>query len=115
MTEFSVEIQGPNMRLAADRALERAIAAVSEQALKDCNYYCKQDMGALIQSSLTHSNFEKGELKWVTPYAEKQYYLPAACKDKNPNASPHWCEKAEENHSDEWEIIFRNALRREGL
>lgn len=56
MTEISVEIQGPNMRLVADRAMERAIAAVAEQALKDCNFYCKQDTETLIKSSLTHSD-----------------------------------------------------------
>lgn len=115
MTETPFEIRGPNMTLIADRAMERAVAAVSEQALKDCNYYCKQNMGALIESSLIHSDIGKGVLKWVTPYAEKQYYLPSVCKDKNPNASPRWCEKAEENHADEWEIKFIDTLHREGL
>ena len=32
------------------QATRKAIAMTSEQALKDCNYYCKQDTGALIQS-----------------------------------------------------------------
>lgn len=113
--EVQVEITGANLRLLSDRALEKAVAAVAEQALKDCNYYCKQDTGALIQSSLIHSNLGKGVLQWVTPYAEKQYFFPGTRTDKNVNASPHWCEKAEENHADEWEITFRNALRRGGL
>ena len=37
-------------------AMDKAIFATSEQALKDCNYFCKQDYGALILSSVIHSS-----------------------------------------------------------
>lgn len=63
MTEMNFEITGPNMTLVADRAVERAIAAVSEQAFKDCNFYCKQDTGALIESSLIHTSGKEGPAK----------------------------------------------------
>ena len=59
-------------------AMDKAIFATSEQALKDCNYFCKQDSGDLIKSSVIHSDFNNGELKWTMPYAEKQYKLPSA-------------------------------------
>ena len=68
-------------------AMETAIVMASEQALGHCNKYCKMDTGALIESSNTHSDFKKGELKWVEPYAEKQYKLPAAHRDKNALAT----------------------------
>ena len=95
------------------QATRKAIAMTSEQALKDCNYYCKQDYGALIQSSLIHSDINGGVLKWVTPYAEYQYTFPSARKDKNPNASPEWCAKAEGDFKDQWERVFANAINKE--
>ena len=98
----------------AEQATQRAIAATSKWALKDCNFYCKQDTGALIQSSHIHSDIDGGVLKWVMPYAEFQYTFPPTRKDKNPNASPEWCGVAETNHKDEWDRVFANA-HREGM
>ena len=95
------------------QATRKAIAMTSEQALKDCNYYCKQDTGALIQSSLIHSDIDGGVLKWVTPYAVPQYTFPSARRDKNPHASPEWCAVAEANHKDQWERVFANTHREE--
>ena len=96
------------------QATRKAIAMTSEQALKDCNYYCKQDYGALIESSHVHqSDIENGVLRWTMPYAEYQYTFPSARKDKNPNASPEWCAKAESNFKDQWERVFANAINKE--
>ena len=108
---FEVDIRSRITRTDVERATQKAIAAISQQALKDCNFYCKQDTGALIQSSLIHSDIDGGVLKWVTPYAEFQYTFPPARKDKNPNASPEWCNVAETNHKDEWDRVFANAHR----
>lgn len=108
---FEVDIRSRITRIDVERATQKAIAAISQQALKDCNFYCKQDTGALIQSSLIHSDIDGGVLKWVTPYAEFQYTFPPARKDKNPNASPEWCNVAETNHKDEWDRVFANAHR----
>lgn len=105
------DIRSSVTRADVERATQSAIAATSQQALKDCNFYCKQDTGALIQSSLIHSDIDGGVLKWVTPYAEFQYTFPPARKDKNPNASPEWCNVAETNHKDEWDRVFANAHR----
>lgn len=107
------DIRSSVTRSDVEQATQSAIAAVSQQALKDCNFYCKQDTGALIQSSLIHSDIDGGVLKWVTPYAEFQYTFPPTRTDKNPNASPEWCAVAEANHKDEWDMVFANAHRRE--
>ena len=93
-----------------EKACGMGVFAVSEQALKDCNYYCKQDTSALINSSLIHSETNKGVLRWVTPYAEKQYNFPGTRTDKNPNASPEWCRRAFEAHGDTWNRIFAKAV-----
>lgn len=90
-----------------------ALCVVSEQVLKDCNYYCKQDQGTLISSSITHSQPEKGRLIWKTPYAKKQYYLQTASREQNPNASWMWCHKAKAEHSKEWQKVFNTAFKNE--
>ena len=108
---FVVDIRSSFTNRNAEEAMGKAIAATSEQALKDCNFYCKQDYGALIESSHIHSDIDGGVLKWVTPYAEFQYKFPSARTDKNPNASPEWCNVAETNHKDEWDRVFVNAHR----
>lgn len=115
MMRVEVNINSANVGLMASNATEYAVAALSEQALQDCNYYCKQDMGALIQSSLIHSDTRHGVLKWTMPYAEHQYFNPGTRTDKNPNAGPEWCQRAYEAHHDEWDRVFQNALSRGGL
>ena len=109
-----VHINGGISSGAMKEAMQKAIFATSGQALKDCNYFCKQDTGALIQSSLIHSDIDGGVLKWVTPYAVPQYTFPPTRTDKNPNASPEWCAVAEANHKDEWNRVFANA-HKEGI
>lgn len=95
-----------------DRAAEYGVFASSEQALKDCNYLCKQDTSALINSSLIHSEPEKGILRWVTPYAEYQYTYPGTRLDKNPNACPEWALRAAENNRDVWRRVFTEGMNR---
>ncbi|MDE6591518.1 MAG: minor capsid protein [Oscillospiraceae bacterium] len=108
------------LRLTADRAVSSALHTMGQQALEDCNFYCKKDMGALQQSALDHSDLtpnENGEivLRWVEPYAEDQYDYPGTRTDQNPNACPRWCDVAENNHKREWEQLLVNELRRGGL
>lgn len=108
-----VHINGGISSGAMKEAMQKAIFATSGQALKDCNYFCKQDTGALIQSALIHNDFNKGELKWTMPYAEKQYKLPSARRDKNPNASSEWCKRAESDYGDQWQAVFKRVYDRE--
>ena len=93
-----------------DDANALGIFAMSEQALKDSNFYCKEDQSTLIDSSHIFSHPEDGELAWVTPYAEKQYYLEGASKDPNPNAQMMWFHKAKDVHGDEWKTAYTNAF-----
>lgn len=86
-----------------ERAWEAGLPQLSEEILNDCNQYCKMRSGALIASSLTASDPEKGVLVWDTPYAARQYYeIETAYTDYNPNASWKWCEVAKANHLDKW-------------
>lgn len=87
---------------------------MSTQALKDCNYYCKQDQDGLINSSIVHSDLENGVLIWKTPYARKQYYLDSACKDKNPNAKKCGRIKPVRNTKRTGLLYMPNLLREDG-
>ena len=107
-----VHINGGISSGAMKEAMQKAIFATSGQALKDCNYFCKQDSGDLIKSSVIHSDFNKCELKWTMPYAEKQYKLPSARKHKNPDAAPEWCKRAESDYGDQWQAVFKWTYER---
>lgn len=110
--DISVTVNLKDVLPDIDAAVEKAVFAAAEQALKDCNRYCKQDFGDLIDSSLVHSDVKSGVLKWVTPYAAYQYKYPGTRYDKNPLACPEWCERAYDNHGDNWEKVFLNALKK---
>ncbi|MFI3206488.1 MAG: minor capsid protein [Clostridia bacterium] len=92
-------------------ASEKAIFITSEQALKDCNVYCKEDQEGLINSSLTASEPEKGLLIWNEPYAKKQYYLDSTNTDKNPKARKMWAHYAKSVHGKEWLETMQKAFK----
>ena len=84
-------------------AWDKGLAILSEEILNDCNQYCKEDTGALIASSLTHSRPQEGKLIWQTPYARRQYWeIRTAYTDVNPNASWKWCEVAKTKCKKKW-------------
>lgn len=103
-----------NKNATLEKLMERhkiAQIKMSEQALKDSNYYCKQDQSTLISSSLVYSDYENGILKWHTPYARKQYYLDSAQTDKNPNAQKMWAHKAASVHQSDWLLIYEKVFK----
>ena len=85
---------------------------LSQQVLKDSNFYAKEDSGALIASSLLASDTKKGILVWNTPYARKQYYTGRASKDVNSNAQKLWFEVAKKNHLKEWILITDKIIKK---
>lgn len=99
--EVVTDLSALKLRVKSD--IDRILPQLTEQILKDCNYFCKQDQGTLISSSLTASDIQHGDIIWDTVYAAMQYYLPAAVKDVNPNATAMWCHKAYETYGDAWQ------------
>jgi len=84
-------------------AFKAALPQLSEEILNDCNQYCKEDTGALIASSLTHSRPQEGKLIWQTPYARRQYWaIRTAFTTVNPGATWRWCEYAKQRHLAQW-------------
>lgn len=88
------------------------IPAVAEQALSDCNEYCRVDQGQLKESSQTASDVKAGKLAWNTPYARRVYYTGTPSKDQNPNASLMWCETAYDAHGKEWNKIAQKEFEK---
>lgn len=86
--------------------------AMAQQALKDSNFYAKQDSGIMIASSIKASNLKKGKLVWNAKYARRQYYLKAANRDVNPNAREMWAHYAAKQHGDEWQSILQKAINK---
>lgn len=82
---------------------DKALPALTEEILNDCNQYTKEDTGALKQSSYTHTNFNKGVMVWQTPYARRQYWeIKTAFRDKNPHATWKWVHVAKGKHYKQW-------------
>ena len=131
--KVSMDRNAVKMRIRA--ASEKAVAELSKQVLADCNEFCPEDHGILINSSEIHSNFKKGLLVWSTPYARYLYYgilmidpvtrSPYAHKGArkiltNMELQYHggkspcklWCEKAREMYNEDWRLIYQNAFKK---
>lgn len=92
------------------QAEKKSMVSISNQILKDCNRYCKQDKGFLINSSLTSSKLELGVLIWDTPYARKQFFLPETRHSVNSLARYMWTDYAKSKHKDQWAKMTKVAM-----
>ena len=93
---------------------EKSLFPLSVQVLADMNEYCRKDIGNLILSSATASDFDRGILKWDTPYARRVYYTGNPSTDGNKKASLLWCEVAKTNHNEDWQKIAEKLFK-EGI
>ena len=99
-----IDIDKSKVLAKVETAYNKGLAQLSMIVLDDCNRYCKEREGTLIQSSYIHSEPNEGKLIWQTPYAKRQYWeIKTAYKDKNPEASYRWCEVAKRKHKEQWE------------
>ena len=94
-----------------DNAIAKALFALQEQALGDCNYFCRQDQGTLIDSSRAKQTGLNLELSWNTPYARRVYYTGRPSKNVNPNASLQWAELAKNTFGGEWQRILEKGMK----
>ena len=88
---------------------KKGLAHLSEEILADCNEYCKEYTGALIQSSLIHSRPADGKLIWQTPYARRQYLEIQT--SRTPGRTWKWCEAAKMRWRERWAKLAERALR----
>lgn len=106
MADVKITFNKPKTIERLKKQHQKAQFAMSQQALEDCNYYCKQDQGGLINSSHIYTDFYNGILCWQTVYARKQYYLDSASNAVNPHAQKMWAHKAASEHAEDWRSIY---------
>jgi len=91
--------------------VNRAQLALSVQVLKDSNYYCPDAEGTLMRSGRVEDSGTA--VSWDTPYARAQYHgFPNKRKDKNPNASTKWFERAKSTKLKQWEALVQNEYEK---
>lgn len=106
-------------------ANRKALIATTQQALKDTNAYVPKDQRTLEDSSLVHSEIEKGILRWVSPYARYLYYGkvmhgnpihrtygPDNIKFTSALARSEWSKHSAKVHKAEWKKVYQSELRR---
>ncbi|GGE47647.1 hypothetical protein GCM10011391_28040 [Pullulanibacillus camelliae] len=89
-----------------------ALPILTQQVVKDSNFYIPYDTGEMMMSSLRASDFNNGKAVWDTPYAKKMYYGINFnfSHDINPHAQAMWPKKAESAHKKEWSQVAKKAV-----
>jgi hypothetical protein len=95
--EFDIDIVVKKIK----KRLKKPQIAVAVQVLKDSDYFCPDAEGTMRKSGKISK--DKKRVYWDELYARRQYYEDNnKSKDKNPNASMKWFEKAKAEHKEDW-------------
>ena len=93
--------------------IKRLQAPLDAMVLADSNYFCPIKTGTLQKSAIINTQIGSGEVKWVTPYARKQYYeYSKPVYQPNPNACGRWFEAAKARWLDKWVRFINEQLKR---
>lgn len=84
---------------------------VSNEFLKDANYFCREDTGETKRSGIRFSLLTEGKIIWKTDYVRKIYYFGSPVKDRNPNASLMWGHKAKSKNMNKYQAIADTIVR----
>jgi len=106
--KVKVEFDKAGVQARLNNLTSRAQLVLDNQILKDSNYYCKEDTGDLIRSGHIPA---AGTIEWDESYARKQYYLPDASTDKNPNARYKWFEAAKATKLAQWIKLVEGIIK----
>ena len=89
-------------------AAESAARALMEYG----NIFVREDTGLLRDSAHVKQSGTEAEVIWdpAGGYAKKVYYTGTPAKDKNPNASLMWAEKAAKSYEKEIQQVYQNAF-----
>jgi len=93
-----------------EKAFQKSLFALKEQAKEDCNYYARHWQGTLIDTSSASCNGNTLTISWDTPYAKRVYYTGNPSKQVNPNASLMWAEKAQQAFGNDWIAILAKGM-----
>ena len=112
--EFSMRVnfdEAAAMRRVQKNA-SRAQMKLDAQVVADSNYHCPLKTGTLQRSAIIGTVIGSGTVRWVTPYARRQYYGEGfdRSKDPNPNATAKWFETAKARKLDQWRRLVENEI-----
>lgn len=121
MSAFAVHIRSVNVdgcALKGELVTERAIAAVTMQAMKDTEPFVPLLKGALNGSARTETDRAKGLLIWggakAGAYASRQYYsLPNKTLATHAMAQWHWFDASKAVNIQKWINVARGQARKE--
>lgn len=107
-----IEFDQSKVKAKIESRLVRVQKRLDAQVMKDSNYFCPMDTGAL-QKSVLGSQIGSGILVWAKDYAKKMYHFGGKLsKDSNTNASIKWFEVAKARYKEVWEKIANDEYRR---
>lgn len=97
-----------------NKAAEFGRYALTQQVLKDSNYYAPEDTKHMIDTSVNEVNTKQGKIIWDTDYARRLYYNPQFnfSKDMNPHARGRWFDAAKAEHGYEWPDVAKKAVNK---
>ncbi len=70
---------------------------IDSECLRLCEPKVPKDTGALIQSGIANTKIGSGQIKYITPYARRWYYMPASFQDA-PERGNYWFERMKQQH-----------------
>ncbi|MCM1218943.1 MAG: minor capsid protein, partial [Lachnospiraceae bacterium] len=84
------------------------------RVLADSNFFVPLKTSTLQKSAIVHTRIGSGVVRWVTPYAHRQYYGVGFdhSKQSNPNACAKWFEAAKARFMDSWKRMVENEVER---
>ena len=109
MSDFKGQVRAVN------NAEIKGVGILTNEFIKDANYYAPMDKGILRSSAIINSIFRKGLAIWKTPYARRLFYGITFnfSKDSNPNARAMWGDEAERVHRKKYKRIFTKIFDKE--
>lgn len=106
-----VDINYQAIQQKINRKKDKIILVVSNEFLKDANYFCREDTGETKRSGIRFSLLTEGKIIWKTDYVRKIYYFGSPVKDRNPNASLMWAHKAKSKNMNKYQAIADTIVR----
>ena len=108
----SADFDGAAASARIGAAVRRAQAKLDAQVVADSNFYCPLKTGTLQRSATIGSVIGSGTVRWVTPYARRQYYGVGfdRSKDPNPNATAKWFEAAKARKQEQWRRLVEDEI-----
>ena len=111
--KVTVTLDKEAVKARVEAAAQKCTAVFANELLKDANFYCREDSGELIRSSIRASKPEEGLLIWDTPYAKRMYFTGRPVTDRNPNASLMWVHRAANENKDKYIRMLKKIIKQE--